>query len=706
MELPIAGNGRKEDPLKPTEDTDAPGSGSDSVLRPPAEVSGSGPFELSRPETWLPVLVGFGIPFLLVFTLAVEAGGYEAIFRSQVGIIVWWTVLLGLTAGLLPSLRVTRPGWFALCVFGGLVAITALATLTWTESAERSVIELSRTLTIFGIFLLLLLVQGRDGLRRTLAAVGAATALVAIIALVDRFDPGLLPFGASQLLPENYPRARLNFPLEYWNGLAAMMAIGLAPLVWLAGSARDAISRSLAAGAVPLVLLATYMTASRGGSAAALLALVALVVLFPERIRLVLTSIVPALGSVFLIVMVNGRPGVRDLVPGDTSASQGIEMLWICVAVAIVVAGLQYLVTERLESGRIRVPAVEPRKTRMVGIAAGGLVVLALLVGLFSGFLSEQWDGFKQPVEESTVSRLSTVNSSERYLVWDSSFDAAASEKLTGIGPGAFEYWWAREGNGEQFVRDAHSLYFEALAEMGPLAFLLVMLLVFGPIAWCVRLSIQPGRERFRAPLAAAAGGMVAFAIAAGVDWAWELTVLPVAFFALVAAVLGPEVVASGRSSARASGSGPAEPEPTAGQSLKPAYRIVAGLGSLVAIVVIAVPMLGTQAYESSQQLVRQGDLDGALSKAERSAELQPWAASPLIQEVQVLELLGRHREAAEVARDAIDREEGNWRNWLVYSQVLGQFSPAESAAALDRARALNSKSTLPELRVRASDGR
>jgi tetratricopeptide (TPR) repeat protein len=230
-------------------------------------------------------------------------------------------------------------------------------------------------------------------------------------------------------------------------------------------------------------------------------------------------------------------------------------------------------------------------------------------------------------------------------------------------------------------------------------------LLVIGPIAWCVRLSIQPGRERFRAPLAAAAGGMVAFAVAAGVDWAWELAVLPVAFFALVAAVLGPELATAGRAPGGASGSGPADPPPAEGQPLKPGYRIAAVAGSLLAIIVIAVPMLGTQAYESSQRLVRDGDLEGALDRAEKSADLQPWAASPLIQEVQVLELLGRHREAADIAREAIEREEGNWRNWLVYSQVLARFSPAESAAALDRARALNSKSTLPELRAPASDG-
>ena len=300
------------------------------------------------------------------------------VLRSQVGIVTWWVVLLGLLAGLLPAASVTRPGWLTVAAFGGLVAITALATLTWTESAERSVIELSRTVTIFGAFVLLLLIQQREGLRRALAAVAAATAIVAAIALVDRFDPSLLPFESSQLLPETYPRARLYFPLEYWNGLAAMMAIGLAPLLWLAGSARGTVVRALSAGAIPLVVLATYMTASRGGTGAAVLALVVLVLLSPERLRLALTSLFPAIGSLALIVLVNRRPEVRDLILGDAADSQGMEMLWICVVTVILVSGLQYALSELLERGRIVVPQVGMRATQATGATAGALVLVAL----------------------------------------------------------------------------------------------------------------------------------------------------------------------------------------------------------------------------------------------------------------------------------------------------------------------------------------
>jgi hypothetical protein len=688
MDSPVGREREKRDSLGSDEDTDV-GRGRDSVLRPPrggGEASGASD---PRPDSFLAVLAGFGIPFLLIFTLAVEAGGYEVVLRSQVGIVVWWVLLLGLAAGLLPATGMTRAAQVATAVFAGFVLLTAVAALTWTESAERSVIELSRNLTILGAFLLLLLIQRREGLRRSLAAVATATALVAVIALVDRFDPGLLPFGSSQLLPENYPRARLNFPLEYWNGLAAMMAIGLAPLLWMAGSSRDTVLRALAAAAIPLVVLATYMTASRGGAAAAVLALVVLIVISPGRLRLALVSVFPILGSAALIVLVNRRPEIRDLVFGATADSQGIEMMWICAITVVLVGGLQYTLSDLLERGRLVVPDVGRRATRATGAVAAGLVVAALLAGLFSGFLSDRWNDFKEPVEQSTVSRLSTVNSSERYLVWESALDAAASERLTGIGPGAFEYWWAREGSGAGFVRDAHSLYFETLAEMGPLAFVLVLLLVFGPIVWSVGLSRRRPDGDGRGALAAAAAGMVAFAVAAGVDWAWELTVLPVMFFALVAAVLGPEISAGHGSLER--------------PGLR--FRLVGAAVSLLAVLAITVPMLGTEALESSQQAVRAGDLERALDDADRAVRLQPYAASPRIQQAQVLELLGRHDEAIQPVFDAIDRERENWRNWLVLSQILRKTSPEGADGALERARELNPRSKLPELTGNAGDG-
>ena len=93
-----------------------------------------------------------------------------------------------MAAGLLPLARIGRTGWILLGLLAAFAVWTALG-IGWSESAERSVIELARVPRILGVLALALAVQGRDGLRRTVAAVGAAIAVIAAIALLSRLHP-------------------------------------------------------------------------------------------------------------------------------------------------------------------------------------------------------------------------------------------------------------------------------------------------------------------------------------------------------------------------------------------------------------------------------------------------------------------------------------------------------------------------------------
>ena len=49
-----------------------------------------------------PAIAAWTLAFSVVFYLALSNGGYDTIVRSQVGIAVWWIVLLGALAGVLP----------------------------------------------------------------------------------------------------------------------------------------------------------------------------------------------------------------------------------------------------------------------------------------------------------------------------------------------------------------------------------------------------------------------------------------------------------------------------------------------------------------------------------------------------------------------------------------------------------------------------
>ena len=89
--------------------------------------------------------------------------------RGQVGIAVWWIVLLGVAVEALPVPGRTRAGLAALGLLSGFAVWTGLAFI-WTESDERTATELARVVTYLGVFVLgiCLVTRRRAGARHVL----------------------------------------------------------------------------------------------------------------------------------------------------------------------------------------------------------------------------------------------------------------------------------------------------------------------------------------------------------------------------------------------------------------------------------------------------------------------------------------------------------------------------------------------------------
>src|SRR5918997_2583081 len=81
--------------------------------------------------------------FGLVVLLGLEGGGYDPLVHDQVGIAAWWALLATVAVGILPRRRLGP------AALGGLALLTAFAlwvclSLIWTESAERTFIDVAR----------------------------------------------------------------------------------------------------------------------------------------------------------------------------------------------------------------------------------------------------------------------------------------------------------------------------------------------------------------------------------------------------------------------------------------------------------------------------------------------------------------------------------------------------------------------------------
>src|SRR3954471_9473550 len=76
--------------------------------------------------------------FGLVLYLSLRGGGFDAIVRGQVGVLVWWVVLLFAVIGLIP--RLTGWAWAAMALLAGVAAVSALG-ISHALSHEQAVSE-------------------------------------------------------------------------------------------------------------------------------------------------------------------------------------------------------------------------------------------------------------------------------------------------------------------------------------------------------------------------------------------------------------------------------------------------------------------------------------------------------------------------------------------------------------------------------------
>jgi hypothetical protein len=631
-----------------------------------------------------PLIAELAVPFVLVLYLALESGGYSTVTSSEVGVIAWWLVLLGAALGLLARGPIGRARWLAFGLLAAFAGWTALG-LTWTESSEQTMVEVARVLTYLGVLALALSAPRPGAIGRVAAGVGAAIGVVAVLALLSRLQPTWFPENsAADFLP---PTAeRLSYPLGYWNGLAALLAMGMPLALVGATYSRRVLTSALAAAVVPVIALAAFYTLSRGGALEIAVGLVVLVALAPRRLALVPTLAITGGASALLVLIATRRNELEAGLLSETAAQQGDEMLLITLIVCVAAGAAVGLLQAAIRSARPEAGRWSARRRRAGGAIAVTLVAAALVAAFAAGApgeVSDAWEEFKTPHAGDDATRFGSASGSGRYQNWSAALDANQSEPLTGIGPGAYEFWWSRTNDlPDLFVRDAHSLYLETLAEAGVVG-LAILVALLCTVGWAAVSASRRG-GRHAAAIAGASAACAAFVCAAAIDWAWELAALTVAFLLLAGALLAARERV-GEAGARPRGGGRAG-------------RAVLGVSAVIALVAIAYPLYAQKAIAESERAVAAGDLDEALERAESAAELQPYAATPSVQRAIVLEMLGEIDAAAAQAREATRQESTNWQTWLVLSRLeASRGNPREALDAYRTARSLNPQSPLFE---------
>lgn len=493
----------------------------------------------------------------------------------------------------------------------------------------------------------------------------------------------------GKFLPGIEIERRLGYPLNYSSGMGALAGMTFPLLLAATASARTIAGQALAAAAIPIAGLAFYLATSGTAVAVAAVALLTFLALSPDRLPKLITLAAGAGGAALLAAAVHSREALSRGLPTPGAEQQGNEVIWIALAVCAGVALVQTGVSLGVRHWQ-RPHWLQPSRTHaLVATAVVAVVALPIAIGAgLPGEASQRWETFKDrggSTDASSAESILDFSGSGRYQFWESAIDANETASLTGIGPGTFEFWWARNGSYAGFIRDAHSLYLENLAELGIVGLLLIGGFVLAVLGIGTTRSLRAPPEQ-RLILAAATAGAAGFAMAATLDWVWELAALSVACMLQAAvAVSGFSLRGLTRRKRR--------------QSRRRRNRLQrAGVAAVAVAALIAIwfPLRGATALQQSQIDAANGNLADALSEAQDATAAQPYAASSYAQEALILEQQGKIAAAAAAASTATHKESTNWRNWLILARIQAeQGQTKESIRAYRKASALNPNNNL-----------
>jgi O-antigen ligase len=623
---------------------------------------------------------------LLSVYLALAGGGYDIVVRSEIGLIVWWFVVLGVLIGVLPRTRVPRAGWIATALLGGFLVWTWIG-LSWSSSHELTLNEVGRLSTYLGIFVLGLCALSAETTGPLINGLGCGIAIVSAVAILSKLTPSLFPTSTARSF---YATPRLAYPFDYSDGVGEYVALGIPLLLYMATSGRTLLGRALSAGALQVVLLCLAMTVSRGGILAAFVGIVVFFALAPNRIPRLPTLLIAGAGIALLMVALLHRPELRDSLKVAPAAERH-SMLLILIVVAAgcaVAQGLSLVLMQRTP----RPAWLQVSRRGAQGITAG-IVVAALLVvavGFAGGTVSHLWNEFKLwlPAQQTNqYFRLLSLAGSHRYQYWQVAWHAFTSSPFHGIGPGTFHYYWFQHTTNAEYILNAHSLWFETLAETGIVGWLLLVgffgLILVGGAMRALRAAAAP-----RTLIATTTAGVAAFCAAASFDWVWQIGVVPMVALLLASAGL----VTESQPARQPVNSTP--PTPRAWWTRTP--RLLTALGGFLALGLIAIPLASTVAVRNSQAAAAAGDLRQALADAHTAQAIEPGASTPYLQQALVLEKGNNIKAASAAIAAAIAREPINYFLWLEASRIATESDqPRRAVADFQRAKRLYPTSTV-----------
>jgi O-antigen ligase len=507
-----------------------------------------------------------------------------------------------------------------LASFAGLVAWVAVSA-TWSTSSERSILEVQRDLVyLAGLLVVFLVARGRS-ITELLAAVYGAALVTSTFALAHLFFSG----------PE--ADRRLSEPLGYPNALALVAAIGALLALAFAAHARSEPPRALSAACLVVFALTIFFTFSRGTWISLAVGFAAMLALDPRRVALLrtLVAVAPVIGVALWL----------------GSRIHAGHLLALATVLLAAVAALTTLAARRIPAAAV-VPLL------------GALLVVsgAAIVHFGSGpRLGHLYNG---PVA-SNRRALTPAKLSGRIPLWRQAWHDWETHRGLGSGAGTFEQYWLRHRRTSANVRDAHNLYLETLAELGPFGLGLLVTALALPF-----LAVAASRSHPFVPGALAA--YLAYLVHAAGDWDWEMPAVT-----LLGLFCGAALLLAARRAKL--------------QTLQPVVRAVAVAGALALAFFAFVGLIGNGTLAASARAARSEQWRQSAAQARKAIHWLPWSAEAW-RRLGLAQSQQGHLVAARASlQKAAAKSPEEWRPWVSLTRLSSgrpQRQALRDAARLD----------------------
>jgi O-Antigen ligase len=479
------------------------------------------------------------LPGALIVFLGFNAGGYFPATTAVAALILAQILLVRIMQSRHPFEGLATVTLLAIVGLGGYAAFTLVSAL-WSHSTSRALIEFDRA----WLYLLILLLFGTvrastQDLRWLVRGLVIGASVVCLAGLISRVLPDVW-----HTAPD-VSNERLSYPVTYWNALGVLAALGIVLALHLTCSLSERrLVRILAATIVPLLTATLFFTFSRGAIAAGIVGLVVyMLVARPSGLLSGLLATVPATAA---LVVVAYHANLLDTVDPTTPAavSQGHRVALAAGVCAVVCAGLRAAFAVGLDPRlrRIAGRALVSRHTRFAAIAGclAALVVVGLALGVPHG-LEHDWQRFMSGARPRGSAgdlreRLTDPANDGRTNLWRVALHGFDASPLHGYGAGMYQTLWDRNRPSFAYTINAHSLYLQAMAELGIPGIVLLLSAILAILVGLGMRTRGPRRSVYGALLAAG----VVWALHAGVDWDWEMPVVTIGFFAAAGAALSP----------------------------------------------------------------------------------------------------------------------------------------------------------------------